>query len=259
VLIMRIQLFSDRHDDVLPPRPMAVSPDVDAVIVAGDTCEGAENAFEHLRRIIPMQIPILMVMGNHEYYRRDVHQELISARRLAPLFGIHLLENGSVVLGNVRFVGATLWTAYDLCGPVKVPAAMRAAAENIRDHKRIGWTKRPWRRFRPSEALLMHSRSRRFIAQTLAEAHEGPNVVITHHAPHPRSLDPEVASDLLAAAYATDLSDLIEQCSPDMWVHGHVHRSSDYKVGGTRIVCNPHGYGHENRNFHPELIIEIGS
>lgn len=256
---MRIQLFSDLHADVLTPRPIAVSPDIDAVIVAGDTCEGAENAFAHLRRLVPMQTPIVMVMGNHEYYRRGVHQELLSARRLAPLFGVHLLENGSAVLRNVRFVGATLWTGYGLFGPVNVAAAMRVAKERLRDHKRIGWTKRPWRRFRPAEALLLHSRSRRFIAETLAEAHEGPTVVITHHAPHPRGLDPEGSSDLLAAAYATDLSDLIEQGCPDLWVHGHVHLNSDYKIGRTRIVCNAHGYGRENPGFDPELIIEIGS
>ena len=45
---------------------------VEVVIVAGDTCEGALRAFEHLRRIVPMHIPIVMVMGNHEYYRRFV-------------------------------------------------------------------------------------------------------------------------------------------------------------------------------------------
>jgi Icc-related predicted phosphoesterase len=256
---MRIQLFSDLHADILASRPIAVSSDIDAVIVAGDTCEGAENAFERLRRTIPMQIPILMVLGNHEYYRRHIHQELLSARRIAPLFRVHLLENGSVVLGNTRFVGATLWTGYDLFGRVNVAAAMRAASENLRDHKRIGWTKRPWRRFRPAEALLLHSQSRRYIADTLAEVHEGPTVVITHHAPHPRSLDPASSWDLIAAAYATDLSDLIEQGCPDLWIHGHVHRSSDYKIGRTRIVCNAHGYGRENQGFDPELIIEIGS
>jgi len=256
---MRIQLLSDLHVDVLPARPIAVSPTIGAVVAAGDTCEGAERAFEHLRRFVPMQIPIVMVMGNHEYYRRDLHHELLSARQLAPLFGIHLLENASVIVDNVRFVGATLWSGYDLFGPVNIPAAMRAAADGLRDHKRIGWSKQPWRRFRPAEALLLHSRSRAFIGRELAEAHAGPTVVITHHAPHPRSLGPETSGDLIAAAYASDLSQLIEQGRPDLWVHGHVHVSSDYMVGGTRIVSNPHGYGSENRAFDPELIIEVGS
>ena len=34
---MRLQIFSDLHADVARPRPITVAPDVDAVIVAGDT------------------------------------------------------------------------------------------------------------------------------------------------------------------------------------------------------------------------------
>ena len=90
---MRVQIFSDLHVDVAPNKAINVDPDVDAVIVAGDTCEGGVNAFELLRRIVPMQIPILMTMGNHEYYRRCVPEELSIARAQAPLYGVHLLEN----------------------------------------------------------------------------------------------------------------------------------------------------------------------
>ncbi|WP_456822446.1 hypothetical protein [Bradyrhizobium sp. USDA 4502] len=38
------------------------------MIVAGDVCE-VTRAFEHLRRIVPMHIPMVMVLGNHEYCR----------------------------------------------------------------------------------------------------------------------------------------------------------------------------------------------
>jgi hypothetical protein len=41
-------------------------------------------------------------------------------------------------------------------------------------------------------------------------------------------------------------------------VHGHTHDSVDYHVGGTRIVCNSHGYGNENPAFNPGLVIEVG-
>jgi hypothetical protein len=36
-----------------------------------------------------------------------------------------------------------------------------------------------------------------------------------------------------------------------------VHSSFDYHVGKTRIVCNPKGYGRENRRFDPALVIDI--
>jgi hypothetical protein len=58
------------HVDVLPIKPISVAEDVDVVVVAGDTCEGALRAFEHLRRIVPMHLAIVVVLGNHGYCRR---------------------------------------------------------------------------------------------------------------------------------------------------------------------------------------------
>jgi Icc-related predicted phosphoesterase len=255
---MRLQIFSDLHMDVRPPRPIAVVPDIDAVVVAGDTCEGAEAGFAFLRGIVPMQLPIIAVLGNHEFYKRCWRDELAQARSVAPLYGVHLLENDTLTLNGVRFIGATLWTDYQLFGAHNLPLAMSAAATGLRDHKRIKWSKQPWRRFRPQEALLLHKRSRAFITQTLAEPVTGPTVVVTHHAPHPGSLHPRYANDLISAAYVSDLTPLIESGKPALWVHGHVHASFDYRVGDTRVLCNSHGYGTENPSFDPALVVEVG-
>src|SRR3954468_23476200 len=115
---MKIQIFSDLHADVHPIKPITIVPGVDLVIVAGDTCEGGIRAFEYLRRIVPLHIPIAMVLGNHEYYRRSVPDELAAARSQAASFNIHLLENATVILAGreggrgIRLVGATFWTDY---------------------------------------------------------------------------------------------------------------------------------------------------
>lgn len=87
---MRPQIFSDLHADVARPRPIAIAPEVDGVIATGDVCEGAENAFTLLRQIVPMQVPIVMVKGNHEFYRRCWSEELAQVRAAAPLFAVHL-------------------------------------------------------------------------------------------------------------------------------------------------------------------------
>lgn len=53
-----------------------------------------------------------------------------------------------------------------------------------------------------------------------------------------------------------------ETSSPNwnrIWLHGHIHSSSDYVVGTTRILANPHGYGFENRAFNAQLIVEVGT
>ena len=254
---MRVQIFSDLHVDVSTPRPIVIAANVDAVVVAGDICEGAERGFTWLRQIVPMDIPIVMTLGNHEFYRRCWSEELAQARERAPYYGIHLLENDVVVLGNVRFIGASLWTDYALFGDV--PRAIQAAAYGLNDHRRIKWRRDPWQRFRPQEALLLHKRSRSFIETALAAPFNGATMVLSHHAPHPRSNHSRFGSDLLSAAYVSDLTPVIDAGRPDLWVHGHVHESFDYSVGATRVVCNPHGYGVENQKFDPGLVVEVES
>ncbi len=253
----RLQVFSDLHADVRPPKAIKIGPDVDAVVVAGDICEGAERAFAYLRQTVPMQIPIVMTLGNHEFYRRCWREEVSQARGVAPLYGIYLLENDEVVVGNVRFVGATLWTDYALFGEGYVPLAMHAAADGLNDHRRITWMKEPWARFHPQEALGLHKRSRGFIETASAKPFTGATVVVTHHAPHPRSIHPRYGDDLLSAAFVSDLTAVIEAGQPQLWVHGHVHQAFDYQVGATRVLCNPNGYGNENDAFDPALVVEV--
>ena len=36
---------------------------------------------------------------------------------------------------------------------------------------------------------------------------------------------------------------MIGRGKPALWLHGHVHNSNDYMVGGTRVVSNPKGHG----------------
>jgi Icc-related predicted phosphoesterase len=254
---MRLQVFSDLHMDVRRPKAIEVGPDVDVVVVAGDVCEGAERGIAHLRQIVPMQIPIIAVLGNHEFYRRCWRDEVAQARSVAPFYGIHLLENDEVIVGNVRFVGATLWTDYALFGEAYVPLAMHAASDGLNDHRRITWTKEPWTRFRPQEALGLHKRSRGFIETALSKPFSGPTVVVTHHGPHPRSVHPRYGDDLLSAAFVSDLTAVIEASQPPLWVHGHVHDAFDYQLGATRVLCNPNGYGNENAAFDPALVVEV--
>ena len=125
-------------------------------------------------------------------------------------------------------------------------------------HRRIGWQKQPWLRFRPQEAALLHHRSRTWLEQVLASPFLGPTVVVTHHAPHWGSVDPKFRNDRLTAAYVSDLSELIEIYQPALWVRGHVHHACDYQVGRTRILCNAHGYGNDNPTFDGALVLEFG-
>ena len=82
-------------------------------------------------------------------------------------------------------------------------------------------------------------------------------MVVTHHLPHPASLPERFKGDLLNAAYASDLTEIIESGRQALWVHGHTHDSCDHSVDGTRVICNPRGYEDENGRFDRELVVAI--
>jgi predicted phosphodiesterase len=258
---MNVQIFSDLHVDVSQPPPITIGSDVDVVVVAGDTAEGAQNAFVALRHIVPEKIPIVTVMGNHEYYHGCVREELALARELAPALNVHFLENDSVVLKtagtSARFAGCSLWTDYQVFGTQNTATAMRAAWRGLNDHRLITWTKKPWTRLRPEQAALMHSASKAFLTETLATPFPGPSIVVCHHG-HRQSAHPQFQTDILTAAYVSNLT-FIEEFQPELFIHGHVHWPFDYHVGRTRILCNPRGYPGENPNFNPALVVEVGS
>jgi predicted phosphodiesterase len=265
---MRVQIFSDLHCDVRAHKPIAVGRDVDAVVAAGDIAEGAENAFVALRRIVPEAVPAVFVMGNHEYYRRFFDEELRFARAIAPNFNVRLLECDTTIIGGVRFAGASLWTDYGIFGDHNAPAAMHAARFGMNDHRLIGWRRDPWARFRPQEALMIHASSRAFFKATLAAPFDGPSIAVSHHG-HLLSVAERYKSDILTGAFASDIGELFAtQADPDadadiaafdLWIHGHVHDSADYRVGRTRVIVNPHGYGAENARFDPSPVVEVGT
>jgi Icc-related predicted phosphoesterase len=278
---VKLQIFSDLHTDVAPIKPITIGEEVDAVVVAGDTCQGVRNAFISLRRIVPERVPIIMTAGNHEYYRRCIETEIAEAKAIAGDYNIFFVENHVAVLGTTQFIGATLWTDYCVFGADNAAAAMKTARRGLNDHRVISWTKRPWRRFRPEEALLLHERSKAFIVDALTTSFSGCTVFLTHHAPHFGSVAKgPYESEILTAAYVSDLTDVIminatasastgatdptiKETAHDnwnrIWLHGHIHSSSDYVVGTTRILANPHGYGLENPAFNSQLIVEVGS
>ena len=106
--------------------------------------------------------------------------------------------------------------------------------------------------------MLIINQSRRWLKEEIEKHSSLPKVVITHHSPSVNSLQDNYEKDILSAAYASDLNSLVETSDVDLWVHGHIHKISDYYIGKTRIICNPRGYPDERQNgFNPNLVVEI--
>jgi hypothetical protein len=178
---------------------------------------------------------------------------------------VHLLVNDCVVLDSVRFIGTTLWTDYtldasrtsDAARDSDIAWAMKNAEWMLMDHQQIARDDNSWIRWSASDARAAFQVARTYIETVLEVSHDGPTVVVTHHAPSPLSIAPRFLGSPLNPAFASDLTATIMRNRPDVWVHGHVHHSVGYVLGETQVVCNPRGYGDENPDFDPAFVLDL--
>ncbi len=252
---MKIWLLSDLHLEYVDLRQPLAVPDADVCVMAGDLCRAPANGVHWLAKHIAHAMPCVYVAGNHEFYKGSIKEGLEDGKSAAAQFAnVHFLENDVAIINGVRFIGATLWTDYRIDGHPEI--AMFHARERMNDYRQIARQRNPWQRFVPETAYRMHRQSRLFI-ETALKADPVKTVVVTHHLPHAKSIPSRFHGDLLNAAYASDLSNVIESGRPALWVHGHTHDSCDHRVGDTRIVCNPRGYDDENGRFEAGMVVEV--
>ena len=266
---MRLLVFSDLHLEHAPDwRIPDDLPDYDVLVAAGDIDAPPRRAIERLAaHPLIGRRPCVYVAGNHEFYRGVIGRDEADGQRAAAGTMVHYLDRGSVTIDGVRFCGGTLWTDYALDGSPH--DSMAAARQRMNDPRLIerllpDGTRAP---FWPEDACERHIGKRDAIDAVLAQPFEGPSVVVTHYAPAPQSIAPRYAGEPLNAAFASDLTALIRRRQPDLWIHGHTHASADYRIGRTRVVANPKGYGPhrggtpatiENPQFDPHLVVTVG-
>jgi len=115
-----------------------------------------------------------------------------------------------------------------------------------------------YRRLSPSDAATIHHRSKAWLSEQLKQNNGNKVVIITHHAPSKLSVPEWNQDDILSAAYASHLDEVVEKSGARAWIHGHIHVPSDYRLGGTRVICNPKGYPDEMSDaFQPDLVIDV--
>jgi predicted phosphodiesterase len=240
---MRLSVLSDLHVEVAGFEPAPT--DADLVVLAGDIHNG-ELAPRWARAAYPDR-EIVMVAGNHEFYDGEYFGTLERMRAAARETGVRLLENEAVVVGGVRLLGCTLWTDFRLFeAPGRTPAlsaqmAMDANRRLLADYAAIRIADGAGQRlFSPEDAARLHHAAREWLRGELQCRWDGPTVVVTHHLPSWRSVHPAFAAWVTNAGFASELDELVERA--DLWIHGHTHTTQDYRIGASRVVCNPRGY-----------------
>ncbi|HOL37913.1 MAG: metallophosphoesterase [Proteobacteria bacterium] len=233
--------------------------DADVVVLAGDVSRPREAVAFALR----FDKPVLLLPGNHEFYGGSLDGVVDQLRRLCRGTQVHLLDETELVLGGVRFLGATLWSDFELFDDAERRAASKAEAVRlVRDFSRIRVQEGSDEIFTPDHSAALFRRHAAWLEERLAQRHDGPTVVVTHHAPSRRSIHPRFADSLLNACFVSDAERLMRPGSAVLWIHGHTHDSFDYRVNGMRVVCNARGYARagvpENARFDPDFGVDVG-
>jgi len=256
IQLVRLYVLSDLH---LERRPVAM-PDgdveADVVILAGDVGGGTHGV--EWARNLGGDRPVLYVAGNHEFYGHAMPELIDEMRDAAAGSSVRVLENDEVILDGVRFLGCTLWSDFDFDGPERRRESMKLCERVVNDYQHITFGSAR-RSLTPHDTRMFHISSRRWLAARLAQPHDGPTVVVTHHAPVIRGRPPQPTLRALAGAFATDLTDLMGGDRVALWIYGHTHRVADLEIRGTRIISNPCGYADQHvGGFDPARVIELG-
>ncbi|MGZ6330689.1 MAG: metallophosphoesterase [Parachlamydiaceae bacterium] len=246
---MKIHVLSDLHTEFEKFTPSLGKADV--VVLAGDIgvkargVEWARAAFS---------CPVIYVPGNHEFYGGHLERTL-EKMRAAACERVRVLDNDELILGGVRFLGATCWTDYTSTGNSFL--AKYEAQRELTDFKKIRAA--GFRKVRTDDFVMRNHFSFRWLRDRLDERFDGATVVVTHHAPSMQSFGNdrvEGCESHLDASYANVWESLMGD-SVALWIHGHLHRAVDYTINGTRIMCNPRGYPGEETGFNPDLLITV--
>lgn len=246
---MRLHLVSDLHLDhdlEVDERFMAdlkPAPDVDLLVVAGDwysVCR-PRNTREMVSRLLELYVRVLLVPGNHDFWRATPEQ---AGKALYDAAGHYLgtrvfvaPEPAALTIAGQRFLCGTMW--------YRRPA--RRQIQDFIDFRQIN-APRSWF-FEQQQAFadLLYE------GESIRDA-----VVVTHHLPTKHSTPPEFKASPTNHFFVCDMAGAIVERRPKLWLHGHTHQAFDYKVCETRVVCWPRGYPFEYRArpepYEPKLI-----
>lgn len=241
------------------------NPGWDILVIAGDLSADLSLLDRFFSYKVPNDIPIVYVLGNHEYEGRRFNEVVEQYREiLNPFENVHLLDNESVVIDNIKFIGSTLWSNFELKGIEAKKESMNWAKHNVVDFTYIFKENKDgsgkYHSMTPEEMVEESEKAQRFIEFELKHnPFEGEKFVVTHFAPHKGSVHPQFSRGD-SSYWVNNLENLMG--FSQYWVHGHTHSNFDYDVEGTKVICNPRGFAKTfnvdaNPHFNRELILPL--
>ena len=263
--VVRLRILSDLH---LESAPWTFTPaGEDLVILAGDVCDhssvGLRRRDSLFTQIERAGLQALYVLGNHEGYQAQAQRRELTTRIQHDLPDhVTLLDQQVVVERHgLRFVGCPLWTDFNFVEDIRwrgvamnPEQAAFVASRCVKDfdHWLPDGGGRP---LQPDDIIAWHREERAWLTECV-EAVGRPLVVVTHFLPGPGSVAEQYRTHPATPYFVSDCRELTRP-PVRLWIHGHTHTSCRYRHSAVEVVCNPRGYGNENRDFQADLVVEV--
>jgi Icc-related predicted phosphoesterase len=245
---MRLQLISDLHtefyENVLEMcLSIEIVPDLDFLVIAGDLVSGMQS-LEEVRAAFSFFAKkakhVLYVYGNHEYYNSSGPATEFRIKSVVPA-NVHILDNNEITLEGIHFYGGAMW--------------FTRVINPLDDLNKFGMSD-----FTLIQGLesWVYKTNAQFTdrGRSLVKPE---TIVITHHLPHPQSINPRFRGSSLNPWFLCDQTRMIAINKPRFWLHGHTHDACDYFVYNTHVICNPYAYPRERmmKGVYKPVVIEV--
>lgn len=239
---MKIALASDLHFEFHDDDGawlVARLPAADVLVCAGDLTTCRAGIPSAARLLCDRYAHVVFVAGNHEHYHSSFHEVRSELQRASDELGnLHVLDNSICEISGIRFVGTTMWFR-------RLPG-IETLQHRLNDFRCI------------EDASRLLYEENEVACAFLQREVSREDVVVTHHLPSLRSVSPLYVDDPVNCFFVCEMEELIERAQPKLWLHGHSHSSCDYRIGQTRVACNPYGYaGHSVNPQFSELLFDV--
>ena len=277
--------MSDLHQEY---HPMSGLPGGDILFLLGDIWEIFQmlpnktdsksralrkNYIKFIKEELSKYETVLLVKGNHEHYNifwEDSNKILLGfLKEHDPSGHIKLLDNDSIIIEGVKFIGSTLWATYGYktINQAAIQVGMpdlhwiktrEIFSSDVADtiYGRNLLVEEIWGKHLNCVEYLRKELAKNTIIYAddkgdLITKSDIPSIVLSHHAPSYLALDETSNFD---DAFCSNQHELIEGYKPKIFCYGHTHEQKRFRIGETLLISNPRGYwGYERsaRTFDP--------
>jgi predicted phosphohydrolase len=257
-----LQIVSDLHLELrggtIPKPPPVLVP---KIALLGDISMSRLSSYRMFLEMMSQHYEdMFVIVGNHEYYNShcmhiSITDEITDVCMAYP--NIHFLDNESVDINGIKYIGTTLWSHVSkehepvvTCGIndymcIQCCVYDPEGTGRMRTPVTVGYTN------------ILHEAAMHFIKQELEKESEMPTIILLHHTPSFKSIHPDFQGSPYNSAYVTNLEELMK-LPVIAWFHSHTHHAMKYKVNNILMVSNPMGYlGEKNTGYDPNFVFEF--